>query len=221
MTSRNRDRQRQAFAAALALVAMPAFAQETVSLQVPRGAAGADEALATGDASFAIPDLPLPEPKQPGSPGLLDIRVSLVVLGDHTFFWQDQESVGQVGTQPNEWELRAARLSFLGSIGGSYRVGFQLSGEYKGFDGDPETTWQMTDISLTFPMGTRTKLILGKTKQTFAYEMVGDAAPRAAMERVLSPFFQSRNAARLPWASTMMPGTSRTPTAAGGTPARE
>ncbi len=193
MTIGNRDWDRLAGAAALALIAVPASAQETVSLQVPRGAAEGDEAMASGPSNFIVPDLPLPEPKQPDSPGLLDIRVSMVVLGDHTFFWQDQDSVGQVGTQPDDWELRAARLSFLGSIGGSYRVGFQLSGEYKGFDGDPETTWQMTDISLTFPMGTRTKLILGKTKQTFAYEMVGDAANLAAMERVLSPFFQSRN----------------------------
>jgi phosphate-selective porin OprO/OprP len=173
-----------------ALFSAPAQGQETVSLQVPRGSAGGTVELATGTGNFAVPDLPPPAPL---STGLLDLRLSLVVLGDHTFFGQDSTSVGQVGALPDEWELRAARLSFLGSIGGSYRVGFQLSGEYKGFDGDPETDWQLTDMSLTFPMGERTKLQLGKTKQTFAYEMVGDAANLPAMERVLSPFFVSRN----------------------------
>lgn len=170
---------------------LPAQAQETVSLQVPRGTAEGQEQGPADDRGYAIPDLVPPPP--PVDTGFLDIRPSLVILLDHTFFGQDSDSIAQVGRQPDDWELRAARLSILGSIGGSYRVGFQLSGEYKGFDGDPETTWQLTDLSLTFPLGTRSKLIVGKTKETFAYEMVGDAANLPAMERVLSPFFISRN----------------------------
>jgi phosphate-selective porin OprO/OprP len=174
------------------LAAAPALAQETVSLQVPRGTAEGESAHELSDKGYVIPDV-LPPPPPPSETKFLDIRPSMVVLIDHTFFGQDDDSIAQVGEQPNDWELRAARLSFLGSIGGSYRVGFQVSGEYKGFDGDPETTWQLTDLSLTFPLGKRSKLILGKTKETFAYEMVGDAANLPAMERVLSPFFISRN----------------------------
>jgi len=181
-----------AAAGAMLLFAVPAGAQETVSLQVPLGTAEGEAAHELSDKGYAIPDL-LPPPPPPSETKFLDIRPSLVVLVDHTFFGQDDDSIAQVGEQPNDWELRAARLSFLGSIGGSYRVGFQVSGEYKGFDGDPETTWQLTDLSLTFPIGTRSKLIVGKTKETFAYEMVGDAANLPAMERVLSPFFISRN----------------------------
>jgi phosphate-selective porin OprO/OprP len=177
------------YALAILLVATPAGA-ETVSLQVPRGTATGD-AMPGPAPAFAIPDTPAPRPLADGKG--FDLRVSLVVLGDHTFFGQDGASIAQVGEQQDAWELRAARLSLLGSVGTGYRVAYQISGEYKGFDGDPETDWQMTDLSLTFPLGSRTKLTLGKTKQTFAYEMVGDAANLPASERVLSPFFQSRN----------------------------
>jgi phosphate-selective porin OprO/OprP len=81
-----------------------------------------------------------------------------------------------------------------GSFGTSYKVGYLVAGEYKGFDSDPETTWSLTDASLTFPLGSpATKLTFGKTKETFAYEMVGDAANLPPLERVLNPFFVSRN----------------------------
>jgi phosphate-selective porin OprO/OprP len=159
-------------------------------MQVPRGTATSD--VLPGPApAYAIPDAPPARPLADGKG--FDLRVSLAVLGDHTFFGQDATSVSQVGEQQDTWELRSARLSLLGSVGTGYRVAYQISGEYKGFDSDPETDWQLTDLSLTFPLGTRTKLTLGKTKQTFAYEMVGDAANLAVSERVLSPFFQSRN----------------------------
>jgi phosphate-selective porin OprO/OprP len=47
---------------------------------------------------------------------------------------------------------------------------------------------------MTFTLGgPATTLTVGKTKETFAYEMVGDAANLAQQERVLSPFFVSRN----------------------------
>ncbi|TPE58794.1 hypothetical protein FJQ54_17300 [Sandaracinobacter neustonicus] len=81
----------------------------------------------------------------------------------------------------------------MGAAGGALPFSYQLSGEYQGFDGDPDTTWQLTDLSLTFVLGSRTKLTVGKTKETFVYEMVGDAANLPAAERVLSPFFVSRN----------------------------
>ncbi|MFD2431360.1 porin [Sphingobium scionense] len=89
--------------------------------------------------------------------------------------------------------MRAARLSLTGSIGGTYRVSYQVSGEYKGFDTAPEQKWKLTDAALTFPLGSRTKMTVGKTKETFSYEMVGDSANLPHSERVLTPFFVSRN----------------------------
>ena len=56
-------------------------------------------------------------------------------------------------------------------------VRYLVAGEYKGFESDPEKPWNITDVSMTFPLGgPATTLTVGKTKETFAYEMVGDAA---------------------------------------------
>jgi len=144
---------------------------------------------------FAVPEVPV---------SLLDsfrarehgftLKVGLVTLADYTSFSQDTASVAQVGKQQSQWDCRAARLMFRGTIGEDYKVNYLVAGEYKGFETDPETTWSMTDVSLTFPLGgPATKLTVGKTKETFAYEMVGDAANLPQPERVLSPFFVSRN----------------------------
>jgi phosphate-selective porin OprO/OprP len=171
-----------------------AAAQSTESAREPIGTATGDApppAAAAG--AYLLPDIVPPVAKPVAAPGLIDAHLGFVVLGDYTGIWQDRANIAQVGVQDNAWELRAARLSLFGSIGGSYRVAFQASAEYKGFDGDPDTTWQLTDLSLTFPLGTRTKLTLGKTKETFSYEMVAVAATLPQSERVLSPFFVSRN----------------------------
>ena len=172
-------------------IAAPVLAQETVTLREPLGTATGERNLEADVGSYFIPDVKADtvRPVDHTDP----FRISLVILGDHTNFWQDDASIGQVGEQPNKWELRAARLSFLGTLDFGIPVSYQLSGEYKGFDGDPDTTWQLTDLSLTFAFSPRSKLTLGKTKETFAYEMVGDAANLPAAERVLSPFFVSRN----------------------------
>lgn len=168
-----------------------AEAQETLTLVEPLGTATGERSLLDDVGTYAIPDVAPDEPKPADSTD--PFRISFVAIFDHTNFWQDSASIGQVGEQANKWEVRAARLSVLGTFDFAIPVSYQVSGEYKGFDGDPETDWQMTDISLTFGLGERTKLTLGKTKETFVYEMVGDAANLPAMERVLSPFFVSRN----------------------------
>jgi phosphate-selective porin OprO/OprP len=81
-----------------------------------------------------------------------------------------------------------------GNIGRDYKIGYLIAGEFKGFDTDPPKLWNMTDVSLTFPLwGPQTTLTFGKTKESFSYEMVGDAANLPQQERVLSPFFISRN----------------------------
>ncbi|MFM1988355.1 MAG: hypothetical protein RJA99_1312 [Pseudomonadota bacterium] len=122
------------------------------------------------------------------------LKPGLVLLGDYTLFSQDAASRAQVGEQADRGQLRAARLLFRGTIGTGYVVRYLVAGEYKGFDGAAEHDWDMTDVSLTFPLrGPDTTLTVGKTKQPFVYEMVGDAANLPFQERVLSPFFVSRS----------------------------
>jgi phosphate-selective porin OprO and OprP len=183
----------------LAMVAIPARAQQTESAAEPAGDhTGADVQLVDHKRKYLVPDLPPAKPPTPEEAArkaekFFTIRPSLAMLGDWTNYSQDAASVAQLGVQDDEFQVRSARLTFLGSIGSDYKVSYQVGGEYKGFDTDPEQNWQLTDLSLTFPLGARTKLTVGKTKETFSYEMVGDAANLPHSERVLSPFFVSRN----------------------------
>jgi phosphate-selective porin OprO and OprP len=180
---------------ALLSIAPGAYAQAPESERPPepgRLEGALPDAPATG---FLLPDL--------APSGIASLRVEtpaftlkpgLVLIGDYTAVNQDAASLAQVGPQDDRWQIRAARLMLRGSIGRDYKVGYLVAGEYKGFESDPLTTWNMTDVSLSFPLGTgATQLTVGKTKQTHVYEMVGDAANLPQMERVLNPFFVSRS----------------------------
>ena len=152
---------------------------------------------------------PLPPPNQPFlipdvSQSLVDhtqikerwftAKFGLVVLADYNSFHQDANSLSQVGRQPDGWDDRSLRVMMRGTIGTGYQFSYLFAGEYKGFDTEPGDLWNLTDLSFTLPLaGPATKLTVGKTKESFAYEMVGDAANLPQQERVLSPFFVSRN----------------------------
>jgi phosphate-selective porin OprO/OprP len=124
----------------------------------------------------------------------MTLKVGVVALVDYTAFHQDDTSLSQVGKQKDQWEARAARLMVRGTLGKDYKIGYLIAGEYNGFETEPENLWSLTDLSFTFPLGgPAAKLTVGKTKETFAYEMVGDAANLPHQERVLNPFFVSRN----------------------------
>lgn len=176
-------------------VAVPAWAQHTESPDEPIGHHSGGDVPAVGETpDYVIPDFP---PKKAAPPGqelpFFVFKPSVSLIGDWTGFDQDDANVFQMGEQDDDFQIRSMRLTLAGSIGHKYRVSYQFSGEYKGFDSDPDTEWQATDVALTFPIGSRTKLTVGKTKETFSYEMVGDSANLPHSERVLNPFFVSRN----------------------------
>lgn len=181
----------------LASYALPglAWAQHTATLDQPIGDhTGKDVAAVQETVHYIIPDLP---PKKPADPNkempFFKLNIGLVMIGDWTDIEQDSTNIDQIGIQENEFQVRAARVILSGSVGGSYRVSYQLAGEYKGFDLEPEQKWKLSDAALTFPIGNRTKLTVGKTKETFSYEMVGDSANLPQSERAMNPFFISRN----------------------------
>lgn len=163
----------------------------------PAPALGEFEAtpLPPPDQPFFVPDVPHSVVDQTQVKSRwFTLKVGLVTLADYTAFNQDSASVSQVGRQQDQWEARAVRLMFRGTIGTDYQIGYLIAGEYKGFETEPENLWSLTDVSFTFPIGgPANKLTVGKTKETFAYEMVGDAANLPQQERVLTPFFVSRN----------------------------
>jgi phosphate-selective porin OprO/OprP len=184
-------------AAALALgwgLTTTASAQSVESALAPPKGAFEAAPLAPPPSSI-VPDIPHDsEQRTEVKSRWFTLKSGFVAIADYSAFSQDEESLWQVGEQENQWDARAARLMFHGTVGGGYRASYLVAAEYKGFDSDPETTWSVTDVSMTFPLGSpAVKLTIGKTKENFAYEMVGDAANLPQMERVLSPFFVSRN----------------------------
>ncbi len=123
------------------------------------------------------------------------LKFGAVPIVDYTWFAQDQASLDQVGEQEDAWDIRSARILARGELFRNHAKPwtYLVSFEYRGFDTDPDNDWSFTDISITAPVGGLGKLTVGKTKESTIYEMVGDAANLPHMERLLSPFFVSRN----------------------------
>jgi phosphate-selective porin OprO/OprP len=175
--------------------APPAQAQSEESEPPPALGQFESEPLPPPAVPFAVPDVPHSLLEQfRVRDHWMTLKVGLVTIADYTTFSQDHTSISQVGQQENKLEARAARLMLHGTLGQDYKAGYLVAAEYKGFESEPEDLWSITDVSLTFPLaGPATKLTVGKTKETFNYEMVGDSGSLPQQERVLSPFFISRN----------------------------
>lgn len=119
----------------------------------------------------------------------------LIIRGDYTQFSQDDASIRQLGIQESAWETRNMRLILRGHLGTGYKMGYLMGVEYNDLMFLDGQLWQVSDLAFDFPLtGTgRTKLVLGKMKESFSYEMVGNTANLPHQERLLTPFFQSRN----------------------------
>jgi phosphate-selective porin OprO/OprP len=181
----------------LALVAAsgPALAQSEESERPPKRGEFEPRPLEPVEKPYLVPELPdSTTEKLRVRERFFSLKFGLALLVDYNSFDQDSVNLAQVGEQEDGWDDRSLRLILRGTMGVHYKVSYLVGGEYKGFDTEPGDTWSMSDVSLTFPLGgPETKLTVGKTKETFAYEMVGDAANLPPQERVLNPFFTSRN----------------------------
>lgn len=122
------------------------------------------------------------------------MKIGIAFLYDYTWIDQDAANVAQVGVQEDTGEVRDARLTLRGDLKFFYDWKYQFTGQYKGFDQDPNQTddWSFTDVFIAreFSFGTMT---LGKQKQTYIYEMVGASANLPQVERLMNPFAQSRD----------------------------
>ena len=124
------------------------------------------------------------------------IRFGFVAVVDYDAFGQDKDSIKQVGKQRDQWDDRSLRFMLSGDIGPeSYKMHYFGSYSFNGFDA-PENkikTWNFADLTLTLPAGKLGAFTVGKTKEPFVYEIVGDATFLPTQERALNPFFTSRN----------------------------
>ena len=116
-------------------------------------------------------------------------------LLDYTILDQDQQSIDQVGKQENEFESRSVRFLFAGTLDFMGPWSYVVAAEYNGYDRKPEDrAFYFVDaaVSRHFAHGSG-RLRIGKQKQPFVYEMVGDSANLMHHERFLEPFFVSRS----------------------------
>jgi len=146
---------------------------------------------------YAIPDVPKKLDNMTRYRGkYFSTLFGIVAIYDYNAFSQDADSITQVGRQRDQWNDRSTRFLLLGTIGPeSYQLHYLASYAWNGFDADEnkKKTWDFTDLTITAPVGPLGALTFGKTKEPFVYEIVGDAAYLPSLERVLNPFFTSRD----------------------------
>ena len=148
------------------------------------------------EGGFVIPDVPDATLEDANTHiKYITLKLGLVVLGDYSSFSQDANSVAQVGKQEDKAEFRSFLLMARGTLSFLSDWSYLLAVEYKGFgQNDGGQDWSVSDLSFTHTLGAPLrKITIGKTKEPFVYEMVGDAANLPQPERILSPFFVSRN----------------------------
>ncbi len=116
----------------------------------------------------------------------------IAVVTDYTWFKQDDASLEQVGLQENTVDLRAARFGFNLRSKGKFKWAFMFTADYQEARTRDDATFQIYDLKLEIPIGP-VKLTLGKQKEPFCYELDGLMPQLPQQERLLSPFFTTRN----------------------------
>ena len=114
------------------------------------------------------------------------------ILTDYSWFDQDQASRAQVGDQADQADLRAARFGLGARLKARPRVEFLAVLDYVESKRRDDLAYEVLDLMLSMPLG-NAKITIGKQKQPFVYEMVALAALLPQQERILSPFFLSRD----------------------------
>ena len=122
----------------------------------------------------------------------LRVKPIIAVVGDYTGFEQDDPSLAQVGEQDDTFDLRAARVGLNLRSKGRLDWGFTITTDYQEKRTRNDATWQIYDLKLDLPLGPL-KLTVGKQKEPFVFEMVGLMPQLPTQERILSPFFVTRN----------------------------
>lgn len=153
------------------------------------------QVLADSGKSYMVPDVLGRRTKWAnGGNRLFTYQLGAAPILDYNAIWQDDESIDQVGAQESRLDLRSGRVSVRGKLKFRQPWQYLLSLEYKGLDrGEDDPAFGITDLKFVIPAGKQAQFVVGKIKETFSYEMVGDAANLPHQERLLNPFFNSRN----------------------------
>ena len=120
------------------------------------------------------------------------------ILTDYTFFKQDTSSLLQVGPQEDQFDLRAFRTGIAGKFNlFDEQFGYIFiceSGAYIENKNKVNNLCSIMNMALIYNLpDDHGWLTVGKMKEPWSYEMVGDSVNLPHHERFLSPMFQSRN----------------------------
>jgi len=115
------------------------------------------------------------------------------VLADYTFIGQDARSRSQVGPQASKFDLRAARVVLAGLIKFKRPWTYFFMGDINELRQEGDRVMDALDLYVSLPLWKKARLRVGKQKEPFIYEMVGDSANLPQTERILNAFFETRN----------------------------
>ena len=149
--------------------------------------------LADTGKSYLIPDVKSRRWAKTGN-RFFTFQLGFVPILDYNLNLQDNDSKTQVGEQESRFDIRSLRVMGRGKINFKRPWSYLISVEYRGLDRTEDMNpFGLTDFKIVVPLSKHSELAFGKIKETFAYEMVGDAANLPPMERLLNPFFNSRS----------------------------
>ena len=155
------------------------------------------QVFADSGKSYFIPDVSRKQHMgwTKGGNKLLTWQLGFVPILDYNLNIQNEQSEKQVGSQESRFDIRSARFSVRGNLNFKKNPwSYMISMEYKGLDrNEDDDPFGFTDIKFSIPIGKKADITFGKIKETYIYEMVGDAANLPHQERLLNPFFRSRN----------------------------
>jgi phosphate-selective porin OprO/OprP len=120
-------------------------------------------------------------------------RVGFGIFADYTLVGQNAASRSQVGPQASVFDLRSARIMLSGSIKFKRPWTYLFAYDFNELRLPQDQIFDPYDVNLTIPLWREARITIGRQKEPFVYEMVGDAASAPSQERILSPFFTSRN----------------------------
>ena len=115
------------------------------------------------------------------------------VLADYTFVGQDAKSRAQVGPQASKFDLRAARVVLAGVIKFKRAWTYFFMGDINELRQDGDRAVDALDLYVSIPLWKKARVRVGKQKEPFIYEMIGDSANLPQAERILNAFFETRN----------------------------
>jgi hypothetical protein len=121
------------------------------------------------------------------------LKVAFAVLIDYHLLDQDPVNRAQVGPQASRIDVRAARVVFMGRFNFKRPWLYMFAADYHEDRKPGDKVFDILDFHLTIPIRKKARIVFGKQKEPFIYEMVGDAANLPQQERLANAFFVSRN----------------------------